>query len=220
MRPNKKLGKTYYYYCRSCANEMAVVQSRTVKGVLCHMYSAQRYCSKRRNLPMPEYKKNEFVKWILGQPAFMILYNNWVNSNYSRWQKPSVDRIDESKTYSFDNIRLVSWLDNHNSAVKNKMLGLGSQGMCCKEIMQFTFDGKFIEQYLSGAEATRATKIYGVCNAANGSKNFAGGYIWIYVSDFSQQLLDQKINKASQSARLKDLRTRPIVLFNEVQNAD
>lgn len=216
MRPNKRLGKTYYYYCKSCANEMAVVQSRTIKGVLCHMFSAQRYCSKKRNMPMPLYTKNEFSKWVMGQSNFIDLYDKWVSSNYCRWQKPSVDRIDENKTYSFDNIRLVSWLDNHNSAVNNKKMGLGNQGKRCRSIMQFTFDGKLIAEYVSGAEATRVTRIYGTCNAAMGSKFFAGGYIWIYVCDFSPELLQKKINEARRSARHRDSRTRPIVLFNEV----
>jgi hypothetical protein len=56
-----------------------------------------------------------------GKNNFYELYNNWIDSGYKKSDKPSVDRIDDYKGYSFDNIQLMTWKENNK---KNTLFSL------------------------------------------------------------------------------------------------
>jgi hypothetical protein len=45
--------------------------------------------------------------------GFQDLFDAWVASGYAKKMVPSLDRIDPTKTYSLDNVRLVTWYENY-----------------------------------------------------------------------------------------------------------
>jgi hypothetical protein len=90
---------------------------RTVKGLLSTIYSMQKVRSETRGHPLPSYTKTEFDVWFLKQPNFYRIYRNWVYSRYDKDLKPSVDRIDNSKPYTLNNIQLMTWGENNNKSV-------------------------------------------------------------------------------------------------------
>lgn len=55
--------------------------------------------------------REEFIKWCLSisnYRSFHRMYKDWVNSNYSMRLTPSIDRIDNTKGYSIENIQWVT----------------------------------------------------------------------------------------------------------------
>lgn len=63
-----------------------------------------------------------------------------------------------------------------------------------KIVLQYDFLGNFIKSYISCAEAGRALGRKSVSTAASGRDPQLYGYIWIYKEDFSEELLNQKLN--------------------------
>ena len=65
---------------------------------------------------MPYLSKEEFMKWANeNMDKFMELYAPWAASNYQKKLAPSVDRIDNSKGYTKDNLQ---WLTHGQNSAK------------------------------------------------------------------------------------------------------
>lgn len=56
--------------------------------------------SKLKGFEIPPFALYDFRVW-LKETDFDILYDSWVQSNYNKFKKPSVDRIDDCKGYTF-----------------------------------------------------------------------------------------------------------------------
>lgn len=127
---------------------------KTEKGVIRVMYKAQKASSKRRNMCMPNYTKKEFAKWLYDN-NFKELYNKWVLSGYNKEFKPSVDRKDDFLSYTFDNIKLVTWGENKKHQVSDILNGTGTSGLRCKPILQLDINGNVLAEYHSFSFARR-----------------------------------------------------------------
>lgn len=77
-----------------------------------NIWSSQRASSERREHPMPEYSRTEFVDRFVNDPKFVKLYDDYIESGKQKGLSPSFDRIDETKGYSFENIQLMTWDEN------------------------------------------------------------------------------------------------------------
>jgi len=95
---------------------------RTKKGLSLRIFGHQKDGAKKRGHKV-NYTLEEFRLWIFSQPNFNALYENWIKSDFDRWQRPSVDRVDSSKGYFFENITLMKWRENwkksHRDIAKN-----------------------------------------------------------------------------------------------------
>lgn len=58
------------------------------------------------------FTKEEFLKWILVNNDYIRIFNEWEKSNFNRKLCPTVDRIDNNKDYSFDNIQILTHSEN------------------------------------------------------------------------------------------------------------
>lgn len=94
------------------ANSYALQYSRRIDVFMKRMYYGQVQRSKKRCHNPPTYNRNQLIEYLNNHKDFQILFNHWVNSGYSRWLAPSLDRLDDSKGYSFDNIQLCTWSEN------------------------------------------------------------------------------------------------------------
>lgn len=59
--------------------------------------------------------KEEFTKWCTSQPQltiFIIIYMDWVRSGFNVMLSPSVDRIDNNKGYTIDNMEWMTLMEN------------------------------------------------------------------------------------------------------------
>ena len=127
---------------------------------------------------MPEYTKAELTEWLFSQELFHKLFQEWKISNFKKELIPSVDRIDNSKGYSFGNIQLMTWNENNYKAHADRKSG--QLITTHKTVLQFTKDGKFVAKYISIHQAGRETGISfkSISRVCNGERNFTGGYVW------------------------------------------
>ncbi len=117
------------------------------------MYWDQCSSSRKRGHKPPTYSKQELVNWINNNESFQSLYDNWADSGFESDLRPSVDRLDNSFGYSFDNIELVTWATNQSRARTDIMSGklLNNQEI----VHQYSADGSYMATFHSQAEAER-----------------------------------------------------------------
>ncbi len=116
---------------------------RTSKEILTtDMISSQRLNSKRRGHTAPPYTSLQFREWVFAQPNFNQLYDDWVASGYETMMKPSCDRNDSTLPYSFDNITLMTWKQNHENNVVDVRRGYVYQVASGSWRAQVKIDGK------------------------------------------------------------------------------
>ena len=98
--------------CKSCTKLADQAYRRSVEGLVTTLHSDHKKRSKLRGHKQPSYTKKELHEWLLSQPTFECMFNVWVENDYLRDLKPSVDRIDDFKGYTFQNIQLLTTRDN------------------------------------------------------------------------------------------------------------
>lgn len=84
----------------------------TINGLVATIYDHQKLHSKEREHQPPTYSRKELHVWMIAQSNFEELYSNWIASDCETNLRPSVDRLINSKGYSFDNIQLMTWKEN------------------------------------------------------------------------------------------------------------
>lgn len=152
----------------------------TKVGLIRNILSNQRKNCKRRGHKPPEYSSDEFIEWIFSNKDFERLYSNWKESKFDKMLVPSVDRLDDDKTYSFDNIRLITWQENFDKGNNDRKTG--KKITIHRSVEQLDLSGKKIDDFFSIASASRLTgvqrvSIYKVCL---GYYHTAGGFYWRY----------------------------------------
>jgi hypothetical protein len=173
-------------HCNPCRYLKDKIYKRTKTGLVSRIYGSQVRSSKDRGHDKPKYSKKDFSEWLLNNPCFENIYQNWVLSDYDTYLRPSVDRLDDYKGYSFDNIRLVTWIENKTKSHKDMYNGINKKQL--KPVLQYSKDGVFIKEYYSMKHASRETNT-NFCNMSQvclGHKRSAGGFIWKYVTDLKE----------------------------------
>lgn len=168
----------FAYTCKKCEKFLNQEFYKTKRGVAFLAYHHQVSTSKKKGYNLPEYTKEELYDWLLKQPTFDEFYDEWVKSGYDRWKKPSVDRIDDYKSYTFDNIQLMTWRGNNNKAHKNRVAGVNNKYN--KSVLQYDLNGNFVAEHYSISQASRITgiDISSISMASRGIRKTAGNYKW------------------------------------------
>jgi len=150
----------------------------THKGVSSTIYTQQIRSSKKRGHKLPSYTLKELREWMMSRENYTKLWMEWVDSDYSKLKKPSVDRIDDYDYYHFDNIQLVTWEDNLRKAGKDRADGINNKQN--RLVYQYTQDGVLVDTYYSMHYASLMTgvNLSCICEVCNGNKTQAGGFLW------------------------------------------
>lgn len=183
-----KRKKNIIVSCLKCNKERSAKERLSPERLISRIFYHQKESCKKRQMEMPKYTKPELKKWAFNQYNWPKLYETWKNSGYQKKLVPSIDRIDELKTYSFDNIRLTTWEDNDRMGSLNIRSGTGRGGKRCKAVAQYDLIGNLVKTYHSFAAAGRETgfsfKVIWKCAA--GILQRAYGFTWKYYNEGEQ----------------------------------
>lgn len=149
---------------------------KTWKGLIVNIYDAQKQRCKGKDRCL-YYSLEQFKEWCELSSKMSRLYINWKKSGYETLLKPSIDRMDPTKGYEFENIQVLTWRENREKGARDKIILLG------KKILQLDMSGKTIKQFGSLGEASTTLKINkaNIWSALNGKRLSAGGFKWRYV---------------------------------------
>lgn len=173
-RDNRPLGISYH--CKACENIRKKNHRRTKEGLISLIYKSQRTISRRRNHPMPSYSVGELKKWVFEQHIFHLLYNNWKEGGFQKCLAPSCDRKDDYKSYTIDNLQLMTWQQNNNKAYRDRINGINNKTN--KAVIGIHKNNGHEVTFYSMSEAFRRTGICNISSVCLGKTKSAGGYIW------------------------------------------
>ena len=146
----------------------------TKKGLLYGIYTGQKSSSKKRGHLPPSYTLGALIQWCISQKHYSTLFNVWENSNYLHELVPSINRLDETKGYSLDNIELLTWGEH-----RKKANGVGK-----KRVIQTTLKDVFVKEFESCSDAARQLNIRNGANIisliARGKKENYKGFKFCY----------------------------------------
>lgn len=179
----KASGDGYSKVCKACAKVSKDQYSTTKIGLLTQLYNSQRANSKLRGHSMPSYTRQELIDKYLHSKRFDLYYSKWEESGFVAYfsSKPSFDRIDDSKSYSLDNIRLTTYKRNLLKEHLKYSLG-SSNNPTISPVLKIGQDGTILKEYYSINEAERATgiKATNISKVCRGLRETAGGFKWKY----------------------------------------
>lgn len=74
---------------------------------------------KKRLKQNPRYKnrkllisKEDFIKFVLNNENYKIIFKKWEEMDYEYILTPTIDRIDNNRDYTLDNIQVITLLEN------------------------------------------------------------------------------------------------------------
>lgn len=138
---------------RAECKECVTAYTRTEHGMVNVMYSRMKSRSKLR-LKLPfTLNKEDFIDFLNDVGAF-DLYDKWVASNFDKDLHPSVDRKDDYKGYTLDNIRIVTLKENIDRYYTDAKQGVNTK--TARAIHQYDLEGNLVKTYHSISEAARS----------------------------------------------------------------
>jgi hypothetical protein len=193
------------YSCKQCHTKY----QRSLKGFLHKLYNTQKKNSKARGHKPPAYTFDELKNWVIKQPNFKYLWKQWKNSGHNIDLIPSIDRLDDGKGYSFDNIRLVTWREN---SLKESMKRR-------KRVNQYSLEGKYIKTWDSMTDVAKNVNTFSssIILACKGVYSSSRGFLWRYLSDEFPEGKDIIPEKKQKQRRVKvNLPNGEVKLFNSL----
>ena len=143
---------------------------RTKNGLLVNIYNRSKF------FHIMEFTRKEFIDKFLNDKKFNRLFYEWEKSNYKKQLVPSLDRIDNKKNYSFDNIHFMTWSENR---FKQSALD-GKRGR--KPAVLQILNGKIIKRFPSQRMTVKLLNISqgNLSSVLNNRRKHINGYKFIY----------------------------------------
>lgn len=142
---------------------------QTIKGVTAVLYSKILERSRNKGWKV-EFTLKEFRDWFESHGGWEM---------YAKWNKPmskpSVDRIDPLKPYVFENMQVLTALENRIKGDKEKIILWGIPVVQIREGDEFPL--AIYNNILVASQMTGINK-NNISSCINGKRKTAGGYIW------------------------------------------
>lgn len=139
--------------CKKCLKNKKRKLNRTKKWLTTVIYDNQRGAARRRGYEFPNYSRQELREWMFTHKDFDRLYDNRVDSWYDSDLSPSIDRLNDYKPYSLDNIQLITRWENNKKHHEDRKKWLNNKMNTA--VKKLSLEWEFIEEYFSMAEAAR-----------------------------------------------------------------
>lgn len=155
---------------------------RTKRGVLATAFNQQSRRKKFRDDQKPSYTREQLIVRFINDKHYTKLYNNYFFSGYKKDLRPSIDRIDPNKGYSFDNIQMMTWKENNEKGRTENRRNL------VKRVGMYLINNEFIDEFWSIAEAERVMGIShgNIVMCCQNKRPSASGYIFRYLNGYRQ----------------------------------
>lgn len=156
------------------------------KNWLTKTYSRIKRDSKNKFNEEPSFSKEQLKLWVL-ERNIMNLLDTYSSSNFDKNKNPSIDRLDDYKGYSFDNIQLVTWEVNNQrgrlSEKNKKQCSDMAKKRWSKKVAQLDAEGNILAIYASTREAGRILNLDNstISKVCRGITSNCGGFDWRYV---------------------------------------
>ncbi len=159
---NSTSNNKYTKRCKVCVYTQVQKYHKTIDGLVAKIFNSQNSTSKRRGYTKPTYTQNDLKKWIVSQPNFQELYDNWVKSKYLSDLSPSCDRHNDTGDYdylpySLDRLILTTFKKNREKLYYDKRNGINNKNN--RVVIQYSLDFVQIAEYHSLREAARVTGV-------------------------------------------------------------
>lgn len=154
---------------------------KTPKGLATNLYNKIKERSVKCGWTVP-FSLAGFQQWFFQQSETKYLMFAWKKNNYASPWRPSVDRIDCKKSYSFSNMRLVTWRANREK-------GNFENSQVTTEVIQLSLRNEPISVYSSIKDAVKETGCHqGLISACcQGKRTKTGGFKWRYGRTFRKK---------------------------------
>ncbi len=150
---------------------------KTEKGVIRVLYKSIIQRSKKRNHVKPDFTKQELSDWMYRNNYFK-LWESWKKHNYIKSLKPSINRKNDFKPYTFKNIELLTDKENRLQQNNDIRTGKSTSGKSCKPVIQYK-DGIEIARYIS-LSSTKRIMGYSIEATLKSKKVDRKGYSYRY----------------------------------------
>jgi hypothetical protein len=143
---------------------------KTPKGVLTNMYN---HMKTRHEVT---FSLSEFHHQFLNDRRFKRLFSEWVQANYPKQLKPSLDRIDSHKPYSMSNVQMLTWAENRFKQAATD----GKRGR--KPAVLMLLNGKVVRRFLSQRHVVKELGLMqgNLSAVLNGKRETIAGHQFIY----------------------------------------
>lgn len=151
-------------------------------------YSDIRSRARRKKFDEIKFTLSEFILWIMNQDNYKSIYLNYIASNKDRNLCPSVDRLDDYKTYSIDNIRLTIWKENKDKYNSDRLIGKNTKqskpviAICISTGEQTRYHSAHYAAQITGVERTSINRSCRTNSKNPIVKSRSGNFIWIFES--------------------------------------
>lgn len=159
------------------------MEEKELKKYFTQAFSSMREKSKRRGHEF-NLSKPELINW-LKENGVIEKWEKYIKSGKAKELKPSIDRIDDYRNYSFQNMQLITWGENHkkgvnsikhhvNAALKNKEK--------CKKVFHYDVNINLISVYNSLSHASEKTGIHStdIARVCTGKRKQSHGFYFSY----------------------------------------
>lgn len=165
--------------CVKCRNGK-MEYGKNIRELAGRLNSHTRYNCRKRNQELPFWKNTfELEEWLTKQNNFDELYSNWANSDYNKNLTPSIDRIDNSKSYTIDNIELVTWQENDKRGSEYLKSKMNKHGY----VSVYYESGEYIDSYTSISEASKIHNCPNLPKVITGERNKSCGLVAIKIDE-------------------------------------
>jgi len=167
----------YRKICKACYRQEVLDYKKTVKGVVSVIYHNQINNTRKRGMEDVSYTQSELQDFLVDETNFMELYTAWVSSDYLKDLKPSVDRDDDYKSYSLDNIQVMTQEEHFAKSGLDRVEGFNLKAST--PVYGIAQDGS-VTEYFSIHEAARQTNSHytNIWNVCMGNRKSAAKHKW------------------------------------------
>lgn len=154
---------------------------QTPKGLITLIYANQKMTSAKAKRDLPTYSKQQLYDWMLSQSNFHKIWNNWVQSGFEKDLSPSVDRKDNTLSYTLDNIQLVTWRQNLLNQKTQQKTGIYISKIA-RAVAQLSLEGVHIcthaSLHIAARSLSKKASPSNIAGACEGKFTKAYGYKW------------------------------------------